>query len=148
MGGVYGLGNTGDGTYWTPANRASTYQTLYFKHFSDGYIIEQWIDKGQLEKVAGCTIVPSNPNRCNKNGTPYDYGMMKGVAKGDSVAYAIYVPDDNSKVWNMGKNSYSGLGTGKEESLNFQAKIITAQNPNSFPTPDFYMDIVTATVTY
>ena len=147
-GGVYGQGSQGDGTYWTYKYRASTYYKLYAKHFPNGSVIEQWIENGSLESVTGCTIDSTNPDRCNKNGTPYDYGMMTGAAKGDSVAYSIFVPGDNSKVWNSGKNSYSGIGSGQEEQITFQAKIVPAQSGSSYPTPDFYMDTVTATVTY
>ena len=152
-GGVYGQGQT-NADYWTLSSRNAFYSNgphTYSKYSSSGVFIESKgvmdnVDNtGNIGRILGCTFTG---NKCSTAKTSYDYGIMSGAAKGDKVAYAIYVPGDNSKVWNAGKNSYSGLGTGKEESLNFQAKIITAQSPNSFPTPDFYMDTVTATVTY
>ena len=147
-GGVYGQGQLEDGTYWVFTDAGPNNQNLYSKYSATDKLIKtQLVTRGlDVASTLGCTY-PSG-YKCFTGKTSYDYGVMSGAAKGDKVAYAIYVPGDNSKVWNAGKNSYSGLGTGKEESLNFQAKIITAQSPNSFPTPDFYMDTVTATVTY
>ena len=147
-GGVYGKGGQGDGSYWQLTNNSggSAGYTLFS---STGVLIRETFaahkNNEQIQTFFNCTYTNG---KCFPNITTYDYGIMTGAAKGDSVAYSIFVPGDNSKVWNSGKNSYSGIGSGQEEQISFQAKIVPAQSGSSYPTPDFYMDTVTATVTY
>ena len=151
-GGVYGKGSA-DGSYWRYMTTYNNTQQKYGKYSATGVLLEsQVVDtsykappNANIERDFGCTMTG---NQCLTGKAPYDYGIMTGAAKGDSVAYSIFVPGDNSKVWNTGKNSFSGIGTGQEETINFQAKIVPAQSGSTYPTPDFYMDIVTATVTY
>ena len=80
--------------------------------------------------------------------TTYAYGKMIGVAKGDNVAYSIAVPGNSSQVWNSGENSYSTTGTGANQIIPLNAQLVPSQTTNSYPTPDIYMDTVTATVNF
>ena len=151
-GGVYGQGQTGDGSYWRYDRSPNSYEQIWNKYSATHNFIDQKYVMASgfyAEQTAaaslGCTMAGW---QCFTARTSYDYGIMTGAAKGDSVAYSIFVPGDNSKVWNSGKNSYSGIGSGQEEQISFQAKIVPAQSGSSYPTPDFYMDTVTATVTY
>jgi spore coat protein U-like protein len=78
----------------------------------------------------------------------YAYGKMTGVANGDSIAYSIQVPGQSSQIWNTGNSSYSATGTGANQSIPVVGKLIPAQSGSSYPTPDMYMDTVTATVNF
>lgn len=155
-GGIYGQGKPGDGSYWEyTGNNNSTY---YYKRTGYNPATNKFVQLetraltgagyGYMSSAAasalGCTIAA---DRCNMGTTAYDYGVMKGVSMGDSVGYSIYVPGDNSKVWNSGKNSYSSTGTGEQESISFQAKIVP-QVSKSYPAADTYMDTITATLSY
>ena len=153
-GGVYGQGQTGDGTYWEwsflmdgrmyYAHRDQKGERIAIRNFSN------LTTPAQYSELLGCTFSTQNDmySRCNTGTPSSDYGMMKGATKGDSVAYSIFVPGDSSKVWNAGKNSYSGTGTGNQEKVTFQGKIIPAQSGSAYPAPDFYMDTVTAIIKY
>lgn len=156
-GGVYGQGKPGDGSYWEFTG-SSNFNNYYRR---SGYDVaaNRWVvlenrvltrsNMGYMSAAAvsslGCTV---NADRCYMGTTSYDYGVMKGMSKGDSVAYSIFIPGDTSKVWNAGKNSYSNSGTGQQEQINFQARIVPAQSSAAYPSPDFYADTVTATVKY
>ncbi|MHC3434950.1 spore coat protein U domain-containing protein [Delftia lacustris] len=149
-GGVYGQGQTSDGSYWTLAKRDNG--TLYYLYSEGGAFIKSspWFGvratQAEIASSLGCMF--DGNNRCQTARPSYDYGMMSGAAKGDAVAYSIYIPGDNSKVWNSGKNSYSGRGTGEQEHLSFQLKIVPSQTSNKFPAPDFYKDAVTVNIRY
>ena len=146
-GGIYGQGGSSNGNYWQFIKSDS--MALYGLYSSNGNLLNStWISfssQSELSNTFQCTVVG---NKCLTGNPSYSYGIMKGVAKGDTIAYSIFVPGDSSKVWNAGKNSFSGIGTGQEENINFQSQIVPSQSATTYPTPDFYMDIVTATVTY
>ena len=78
----------------------------------------------------------------------YNYGVMAGAVNKNSVAYSISVPGDASKVWNLGNNSYTATGNGLNQSIPLNAKIIPGSSSSLFPAQDFYLDTVTATITY
>lgn len=80
-------------------------------------------------------------------GASYDYGILSGV-RGDSIAYSISLPNDTSKVWNAGNNSYSDTGIGTSQNISVRAKLVPSKSSSMNPTPDMYMDSVTATITY
>lgn len=152
-GGVYGQGSQGDGTYWVDIKMSRPGQQMFAKYSASGQGLgSEWVDYDannslqMVEKNLGCTF--NAIWQCVQGKRSYDYGIMTGAAKGDSVAYSIFVPGDNSKVWNAGKNSYSGVGTGQEEQISFQAKIVPSQSGSAYPAPDFYMDTVTAIIKY
>lgn len=73
-------------------------------------------------------------------------GNMYGT-KGDSVAYNIFLPEDNSKIWNIGQNSYAGTGNGITQNIPMKAQLVPSGS-TAYPTPDIYTDTVTATITY
>lgn len=81
-------------------------------------------------------------------GTAFGYGVMTGVASGDKVAYSIQVPGNSSEVWNAGESSYSATGTGISQSIPVVGKLVPAQSSGNYPTPDMYMDTVTASVSF
>ncbi|MDA8453680.1 spore coat U domain-containing protein [Acidovorax sp. GBBC 3334] len=152
-GGVYGQGKPGDGSYWTYWSSRNVDSKYFARMSPSGTVLEyQWaytsgtVVTPDVAKSLGC--VYSGASQCFTGTTAYDYGVMEGAAKGDSVAYSIFLPGDTTKVWNAGKNSYTGSGTGKQEKINFQAKIVPAQSGAAYPAPDFYADTVTATVKY
>ncbi len=95
----------------------------------------------------GCKMTDPNAMYNSKCYISYSSGKMMGGAKGDSVAYTIFIPDDSSKVWSVGKNSYSGIGTGSNQTIPVRAQIVPAESA-AFPAPDFYSDTVVATITY
>lgn len=149
-GGVYGQGQTSDGSYWTLAK--SDNGTLYYLYSQSGAFIKSsgWYGVGATEndiaKSLGCTF--DSNNRCQTARPSYDYGIMNGTLKGDSVAYSIEVPGDSSKVWNSGKNSYTNSGTGINQTIPIKAKLVPANSGSLYPAPDMYMDTVTAKITY
>ena len=149
-GGVYGQGQTSDGSYWTLAK--SDNGTLYYLYSQSGAFIKSsgWYGVGATEndiaKSLGCRF--DSNNRCQTARPSYDYGIMNGTLKGDSVAYSIEVPGDSSKVWNSGKNSYTNSGTGINQTIPIKAKLVPANSGSLYPAPDMYMDTVTAKITY
>lgn len=78
----------------------------------------------------------------------YAYGKMLGVAHGDNIAYAIQVPNNPGQVWNAGENNYSSTGTGVSQTIPVVGTLIPAQSGSNYPTPDSYMDSVTAVVSF
>lgn len=79
---------------------------------------------------------------------PYGYGMMMGVMSGDSIAYSIQVPNSLGEIWNTGEGSYSANGTGSVQSIPVVLTLVPAQSSGNYPSPDTYMDTVTATISY
>lgn len=75
-------------------------------------------------------------------------GIMKGISKGDKLAYLITVPDDSSKTWAKGFNSYSSIGTGEPQIININAKIVVDKSSSTYIAQDSYLDTVTLTVNY
>jgi len=78
----------------------------------------------------------------------YAYGKMIGTAKGDSIGYSIQVPGNPGKVWNNGQGNYTATGTGVSQTIPVVGTLVPAQSGSSYPTPDTYMDTVTATVNF
>ena len=78
----------------------------------------------------------------------YSYGIMTGTVNNNSVAYSISLPNDANKIWNMGNNSYSATGTGSIQNIALNAKIVPGNSSSLFPAQDFYLDTVTAVITY
>lgn len=78
----------------------------------------------------------------------YAYGKMIGAAKGDNVAYSIQVPGQPSQIWNAGNSSYSSTGTGTAQTIPVVGTLVPSQSGSNYPTPDTYMDTVTATVNF
>lgn len=62
----------------------------------------------------------------------YDYGIMKGSFKGDNLAYKISLPNDSSKVWNKGVNSYLSQGIGENQTIVMNAQIIVDKSSSTF----------------
>jgi spore coat protein U-like protein len=80
--------------------------------------------------------------------TAYAYGKMTGVAKGDTIGYSIQVPGSPGTVWNNGQGSYTATGTGSTQTIPVVGTLVPGQSGSSYPTPDVYMDTVTATVNF
>lgn len=81
-------------------------------------------------------------------GSAYAYGIMSGSINKNSVAYSISIPNDSSKVWNAGNNSYSATGTGLLQNISVNAKIVPDKSSSLFPAQDFYLDTVSAVITF
>jgi spore coat protein U-like protein len=81
-------------------------------------------------------------------GGSYGYGKMTGVANGDTIGYFIQVPNQPAQVWNTGNSSYSASGTGSNQTIPVVGTLVPAQSGSAYPTPDMYMDTVTATVSF
>lgn len=102
-------------------------------------------DKPISDKYGACTGSTPNPLSFSSS---YDYGVMTGISKGDSLAYSIAVPGDSNKVWNKGKNSYSSTGNGDIQTISMNAKIVPDKSASKYPAPDMYLDTVTAIISY
>lgn len=151
-GGVYGKGSAGSDYYvniiggnWCVGYGAAFYHydinSVYLGKACQGTIpnyssLTDATINGQARKYTGS--VP---------GASYDYGMLVG-SRGDSIAYSIAVPNDSSKVWNAGNNSYSDTGSGTTQNLSVRATLIPSKSTSANPTPDMYMDTVTATINF
>lgn len=83
-------------------------------------------------------ITPKNPEN----------GIMKGISKGDNLAYLITVPNDSTKTWGKGINSYSSVGTGLHQSITMNAKIIVDKSSSKYLAQDSYLDTVVLTINY
>lgn len=80
-------------------------------------------------------------------GKSYDYGMMTGLTKGDSVAYSIELPSDTSKSWNI-SNFYNSSGSGSNQTIPVKVKIVPDRSSKIYPAQDNYLDTLTATINY
>lgn len=102
---------------------------------------------------AAADIGPYNCAGYQTTGTQYTmssyaYGKMTGVAKGDTIGYFIQVPGNPGQVWNTGNSSYSSTGTGSSVSIPVVGTLVPSQSGSVYPTPDMYMDTVTATINF
>jgi spore coat protein U-like protein len=102
--------------------------------------------KGCPNTGFACTVYTTTQSQI-VTGT-YSYGEMTGVASGDKVAYSIQVPGNPGQVWNTGNSSYSSTGTGADQSIPVVGTLVPAQSSGNYPTPDYYLDTVTATVSF
>lgn len=135
-GGVYGQG-------------ASTTLPLTLNSGANGYAycVYSGTVNGQFYQTStnyGQTCAPS----IAYNIPSYAYGKMIGAAKGDNVAYSIQVPGNPAQIWNAGNYSYSSTGTGAAQTIPVVGKLVPSQSGSNFPTPDTYLDTVTATVNF
>ncbi len=78
----------------------------------------------------------------------FDYGMLSGAANGEEIRYNLEMPNDSSKVWSKGFNTYNIVATGVEENILMKANIKSINNPTYRMTPDIYSDTLTAIITY
>lgn len=155
-GGVYGQGTT-TGNSWTIEQSGGTYNIFYYRNGTfytgiDGRTCAQVLSWS--ESVVGtANDVAQTGWTCGATGSfavtsAYGYGKMIGVAKGDNVAYSIQVPGQPAQIWNAGESSYSATGTGATQTIPVVGTIVPAQSGSSYPTPDTYLDTVTATVNF
>lgn len=83
------------------------------------------------------------------SGTPgFEYGVMTGIVKKDQVGYAITIPNNSTKVWNKGVNSYTAKGVGTKQVIQLNAKIVTDKSTSKYLAQDSYLDTVTVTLNY
>lgn len=141
-GGIYGKG-TASGDYYV-SQYAQTHSLYWYEHYSS-----TGVDEGSVYM----TSIPSGyayngSAYVNTNQTYYTYGLMSGVASGDTIGYSIQVPGNPAQVWNAGNSSYAGTGSGATQTLPVVGKLVPAQSSSTYPTPDAYMDTVTATVSF
>lgn len=78
----------------------------------------------------------------------YTHGIMKGAMKSDNLAYSISIPNDSTKVWSKGLNSYSSTGIGSLQTIDFNAKTLPDKSSSKFLAQDTYLDNVTAEIVY
>jgi spore coat protein U-like protein len=173
-GGVYGQGQSQTPTSASVASYCATsttddggYYTLYnaynasgsqvasvYGAYTLGLISISTLKPGQCASptTAGKTLTSSDgkygPLTFNAVTVAYAYGKMIGVAKGDNVAYSIQVPGNPGQVWNTGENNYTSTGTGSNQTIPVVGTLVPAQSSGNYPTPDYYMDTVTATVSF
>ena len=153
----YTIGLAYGGVYGTSQNVTAPYNnTGVYKYIQGGQAL-YWV----------CTYTASGPNGQTQTNTTtsatgqcpatnqsytfssaYAYGKMIGVAKGDSIGYSIAVPNSPGQVWNTGNASYSATGTGATQSISVVGTLVPGQSGSSYPTPDSYMDTVTATINF
>lgn len=153
-GGVYGAGTNGD--YWVhegcPKACNNNYNWYYEYNASGTIINEQQYANGPVINGATTATIPGATLNTTTGtytvGTSYNYGLMIGVASGDHVGYSIAVPNNPSQVWNTGNYNYAGTGNGVSQTLPINATIIPGQSTSTYPTPDYYLDTVTATVNF
>lgn len=137
-GGVYGQGGVSSGDYWAPATSAQT-----GLHCITGTPYAEYDSSGNMLTASCHTTQPANPTN-----TVYSYGKMIGVANGDNIAYSIQVPNNPGQVWNSGVNNYTSTGTGASQTIPVVGTLVPGQSGSTYPTPDSYMDTVTATVSF
>jgi spore coat protein U-like protein len=142
-GGVYGGQNAGD--YWVPTG--STGQAaIYTEYNSSGQAIGSLVSPNMPPNTTWNQSI--NSPVYTVNATYYGYGKMVGVMSGDTVGYFIQVPNQPGEVWNNGNYSYSGTGTGDNQTLPIVGTLVPGQSGSAYPTPDSYADTVTATVSF
>lgn len=162
-GGVYGT-STGNGDYWevvgcstnhvagiTPP-ACGNYDTWWYEYNAAGSVIasEQlnWSTNTAPTGVTGYNGATQKVGGVFPLGTTYGYGEMIGVAKGDQVAYFIQVPGNASQVWNTGNYNYAATGTGATQNIPVVGTIVPGHSSGTYPTPDYYLDTVTATINF
>lgn len=155
-GGVYGQGSA-NGNYWTISGSAGSYNIYYY---SNGNFVTGILNRTCAQVLSWSQGAVGSTNdvaqtgwSCGQTGTfavnaAYGYGKMIGVAKGDTVAYSIQVPNQPSQIWNAGESSYSATGTGDTQTIPVVGTIVPSQSGSTYPTPDMYLDTVTATVNF
>lgn len=154
-GGVYGSGSqTVTGTLGSAGN--------YYNNawaggsgvsYTEGYCA--YNVSGQTDQIM---VVSPNLNQADNYGctqtaqvqvgATYTYGKMTGIVNGDSIGYSIQVPNNPGAVWNTGVGSYTAIGTGNNQAIPVVGTLVPAQSSGNYPTPDSYMDTVTATVSF
>lgn len=77
-----------------------------------------------------------------------EFGFMSGAQKGDKLAYSFTLPEDSSKAWSKGFNSYDSTGVGIEQIINVNAKIVPNKSSSKYIAADIYMDSITAEIIY
>lgn len=107
---------------------------------SPGYVITS--DTYKL-----CSYGTLNTATVNQYGTPQN-GSLNGVFAGEKIIYNMLLPNDNSKFWINGINSYSTTGTGADLVIPLKAQIKSSSNPTYRMTPDTYQDTVTVKLNY
>ena len=145
FGGIYGQVNPNGGDYWT------TSSTIYYYHYSS---TGQFL--GQSTSQPNSSVYTFQPTRqpdgnfifTNNTAASYSYGELVGAAHGDTIGYKITVPGNDNTVWNGTSAAYTGTGTGAAQSLPIKTTVQTGSHGSLYPTPDIYMDTVTATINF
>lgn len=73
---------------------------------------------------------------------------MTGIVKKDQVGYAITIPNNSTKIWNKGVNSYTSKGIGVKQVIPLNAKIVTDKSTSKYLAQDSYLDTVTVNLNY
>jgi spore coat protein U-like protein len=166
-GGIYGAGTNGN--YWKEIGcrgvdgACYSYGSWWDEYNSAGTKISSQELNWQQGQIPSGVILPQgfNISSIDLNGAgglinnvtlqvsaTYGYGKMLGVAHGDSIGYFISVPGNSANVWNTNNYTYTATGSGVAQSIPLNAKLVPAQSSSSYPSPDSYMDTVTATISY
>jgi spore coat protein U-like protein len=138
-GGVYGQG----GVSGTLPNTAGGKVTGGSSCTYSGYI--NGVYYSENEYIYGSPYCPASTSYATPS---YAYGKMIGAAKGDNIGYSIQVPNNPGQIWNAGNAAYRSTGTGASQTIPVVGTLVPAQSGSSYPTPDAYMDTVTATVSF
>lgn len=125
-----------DGAYFTSLEIAQIFGSSIVKKYAGsttGICDGQFASQNWMDKIV-MTII--------------DKGVMTGSFKGDKLAYQITLPNDSTKAWIEGVNSYSATGLGINQVIEMNAKIVPSASSSSYIAQDTYIDTVTATVSY
>jgi spore coat protein U-like protein len=142
-GGIYG--GQGAGDYWIPTGSTGS-AAIYTEYNSSGQAIGSLVSWNQPPNSTWNQSI--NSPVYTVNATYYGYGKMVGSSSGDSIAYAIQVPNQPSEVWNAGNYNYTSTGTGVNQTIPVVATLVPSQTTDTYPAADTYLDTVTATITY
>lgn len=77
-----------------------------------------------------------------------EFGIMTGSLKKDLLAYVITTPYDSTKIWSKGINNYQSTGTGTEQTIPVNSKIVVNKSSSKYLSEDMYTDTVTASIVY
>lgn len=160
-GGIYGAQPDSVAYYQTGSSHVvnGTLTTTINAYSSTGTILSSFVVNypgcactngfaSEIASYTGNSIDNQNSKYINNNySTGYSYGKMVGVASGDQIGYSIQVPGNPGTVWNTGSGSYTATGSGVTQTIPVVGALVPAQS-GSYPTPDYYMDTVTATVNF
>jgi spore coat protein U-like protein len=123
--------------------------TIEFHKYTAGSLgnINPQLNQPFSDQYSICSGRNVNQDTLNSYGTPQN-GSLKGLSNGETIKYNILVPNDNSKIWLNGINTYKTTGTGTDLSIPLKAEIKSSNNPIHRLSPDMYQDTLTVQLNY
>lgn len=141
---------------------------IYVNQTKDAHILENLLG---YQNMLSVHTIPDTNKRCVQNelnqtvvdgfkgnyyngnvqsfsGYTSEYGLMIGAVRNDGLAYKFSLPNDSTKAWVKGKNSYTSNGNGNLQSIAMNAQIVPDKSSSNYIAQDFYLDTVTAEISY